>query len=90
MMKTLTEAGNVFKDLRDVKLYPSVGMKKQPPVHLRANFGQEPFVFDIDGMVKVGARSLEIYTGKLTIRSMKEHRFSHRLTPPAPINCNPG
>lgn len=28
-------------------------MKKQPRVHLKANFGQEPFVFDIDGMVKV-------------------------------------
>jgi len=49
----LTELGNAFHDLRHVKLYPSVGMKKQPPVHLRANFGQEPFVFDIDGMVRV-------------------------------------
>ena len=61
---TLTETGNVFNDLRDVKLYPSVGMKKQPPVHLRANFGQEPFVFDIDGMVKVGFGSSETYSGR--------------------------
>ncbi|KAJ5175552.1 Ran-binding protein [Penicillium canariense] len=44
--------GNAFHELRNVKLYPSVGMKKQPPVHLKANFGQEPFMFDIDGMVK--------------------------------------
>ncbi|KAJ5096306.1 SPla/RYanodine receptor SPRY [Penicillium alfredii] len=44
--------GNAFHELRNVKLYPSVGMKKQPPVHLKANFGQEPFVFDIDGMVR--------------------------------------
>ena len=36
-----------------MKLYPSVGMKRQPPVHLKANFGQEPFMFDIDGMVTV-------------------------------------
>lgn len=36
-----------------MKLFPCVGMKKQPPVHLTANFGQQPFVFDIDGMVKV-------------------------------------
>ena len=36
-----------------MKVYPSVGMKKQPPVHLAANFGQQPFMFDIDGMVKV-------------------------------------
>ncbi|KAF9886410.1 hypothetical protein FE257_011442 [Aspergillus nanangensis] len=44
--------GNAFRDLRNVKLYPSVGMKKQPPVHLAANFGQQPFMFDIDGLVK--------------------------------------
>lgn len=28
-------------------------MKKQPPVHLVVNFGQQPFMFDIDDMVKV-------------------------------------
>lgn len=50
---TLIEVGNAFHDIRDVKLYPSVGMKKQPPVHLKANFGQDPFIFDIDAMVKV-------------------------------------
>lgn len=37
-----------------MKLYPSVGMKKQPNVHVSANFGQQPFIFDIDGFVKVG------------------------------------
>lgn len=45
--------GIAFHDLQTAQLYPSVGMKKQPPVHLKANFGQEPFVFDIDGMVEV-------------------------------------
>jgi hypothetical protein len=45
--------GNAFRELRNLKVYPSVGMKKQPPVHLVANFGQQPFMFDIDGMVKV-------------------------------------
>ncbi|CAG8309963.1 unnamed protein product [Penicillium salamii] len=49
----LTGSGNAFHELRNVKLYPSVGMKKLPPVHLKANFGQEPFVFDIDSMVRV-------------------------------------
>ncbi|THC98715.1 hypothetical protein EYZ11_001778 [Aspergillus tanneri] len=44
--------GNAFRELRNVKVYPSVGMKKQPPVHLAVNFGQQPFMFDIDGMVK--------------------------------------
>ncbi|KAL4878261.1 hypothetical protein BJY04DRAFT_209332 [Aspergillus karnatakaensis] len=44
--------GNAFRELRNFKVYPSVGMKRQPPVHLSANFGQQPFMFDIDGMVK--------------------------------------
>ncbi|MCJ1245890.1 Ran-binding protein 9 [Trapelia coarctata] len=42
--------GNAFRDLKDIKLYPSVGAK-QPGAHLRANFGQMPFMFDIDGMM---------------------------------------
>lgn len=47
------DTGNAFRELRSVKLFPCVGMKKLPQVHLTANFGQQPFVFDIDGMVKV-------------------------------------
>ena len=43
---------NAFKDLRDIKLYPSIGMKR-PHAHLSVNFGQKPFVFNIDGMVSV-------------------------------------
>lgn len=44
--------GNAFRDLKNVKLFPSIGVKKQPGVHLIANFGQRPFIFDIDGMVR--------------------------------------
>ena len=44
--------GNAFRDLKDIKLYPSVGAKR-PGAHLRVNFGQSPFIFDIDGMVAV-------------------------------------
>ena len=36
----------------DVPYYPTVGMKK-PGEALRANFGQEPFAFDIDKMMQV-------------------------------------
>ncbi|KAK2784465.1 hypothetical protein FQN52_007169 [Onygenales sp. PD_12] len=43
--------GNAFRELRNVKLYPSVGVKKYPGAHLRANFGQFPFIYDIDGMM---------------------------------------
>ncbi|KKZ67732.1 hypothetical protein EMCG_06599 [[Emmonsia] crescens] len=43
--------GNAFRELRNVKLYPAVGVKKQPTTHLKANFGQFPFIYDIDGMM---------------------------------------
>jgi hypothetical protein len=47
----LIQAGTAFRDLKpDVPYYPTVGMKK-PGETLRANFGQEPFAFDIDKMV---------------------------------------
>jgi hypothetical protein len=46
-----SNAGIAFRDLkRDVPYFPTVGMKK-PGETLRANFGQEPFAFDIDKMV---------------------------------------
>ncbi|KAJ9156493.1 SPRY domain-containing protein [Pleurostoma richardsiae] len=42
--------GNAFREVKG-ELYPSVGLKKNGE-HIRANFGQTPFVFDIDGMMK--------------------------------------
>jgi hypothetical protein len=41
--------GTAFREIKG-KLFPSVGMKK-PGEHIRVNFGQSPFVFDIDGMM---------------------------------------
>ncbi len=46
--------GVAFRDVNAERLYPSVGMKK-PGEHLRANFGQLPFVFDIDGLMEVSS-----------------------------------
>ncbi|KAL8675207.1 MAG: hypothetical protein Q9168_000460 [Polycauliona sp. 1 TL-2023] len=43
--------GNAFRDLKDINVYPSVGMKR-PHAQLTVNFGQKPFVFDIDDMIK--------------------------------------
>ncbi|KAL8797024.1 MAG: hypothetical protein Q9195_000795 [Heterodermia aff. obscurata] len=42
--------GIAFKELKDVDLYPSVGMKR-PLAHLSVNFGQKPFAFDIDSLM---------------------------------------
>ncbi|AEO55930.1 hypothetical protein MYCTH_2300271 [Thermothelomyces thermophilus ATCC 42464] len=39
-----------FKDVKG-KLYPIVGLKKKED-HIMANFGQRPFMFDIDGYMK--------------------------------------
>jgi hypothetical protein len=41
--------GTAFREIKG-KLYPSVGMKKAGE-HVRVNFGQSPFIFDIDGMM---------------------------------------
>ncbi|KAI8966622.1 SPRY-domain-containing protein [Daldinia sp. FL1419] len=49
-----TKNGRQFKTaFRDIKgdLYPTVGMKK-PGEHIRVNFGQTRFIFQIDNLVK--------------------------------------
>jgi hypothetical protein len=49
----LTGSGTAFKDIKpDKKYFPIIGMKK-PGETLKANFGQEPFIFDIDKMMRV-------------------------------------
>ncbi|KAH0837667.1 hypothetical protein AYO21_09498 [Fonsecaea monophora] len=43
------DLGICFRELKkDAKLYPTIGMKKHSGVLLAGNFGQRPFVFDID------------------------------------------
>lgn len=49
-------------------------MKKQPPVHLAANFGQHPFMFDIDGMVKV--RSVHLVGGMNITDQIQKEKFA--------------
>ncbi|TVY54765.1 Ran-binding protein 9 [Lachnellula cervina] len=51
---------NAFREIKtNIKLFPSVGMKKSGE-HVRINFGQTPFVFDIDGMMVKKRIRLEI------------------------------
>lgn len=55
----LTIVGAPFKDLKsNVQYYPSIGMKK-PNEALRANFGQEPFAFDIDSIVQAEKAAIQ-------------------------------
>jgi hypothetical protein len=56
----LTPAGTAFRDLKTDKLYyPTIGVKK-PGESLRANFGQEPFAFDIDKMVQAEKMQVQL------------------------------
>ncbi|KAI9887354.1 MAG: hypothetical protein M1823_000870 [Watsoniomyces obsoletus] len=51
--------GTAFRDVpRSKHLFPSVGMKR-PGEHVRANFGQTTFVFDIDRMVAEEKQELD-------------------------------
>ncbi|KAF1955397.1 SPRY-domain-containing protein [Byssothecium circinans] len=51
--------GVAFRDLKTtIPYYPTVGMKK-PNETLKANFGQEPFAFDIDNMVQKEKAAIE-------------------------------
>ncbi|KAL8699021.1 MAG: hypothetical protein Q9201_006244 [Fulgogasparrea decipioides] len=43
--------GTAFRDLKDILVYPSVGMKR-PNAQVTVNFGQTPFVYDIDDMIR--------------------------------------
>ena len=51
--------GHAFKDIKETALYPSVGMKR-PHAHLIVNFGQRPFVFDIDKLIEVSIQYVEL------------------------------
>ncbi|KAI5785931.1 concanavalin A-like lectin/glucanase domain-containing protein [Geopyxis carbonaria] len=50
--KNGVDLGIAFRDIDKGKLFPVVGMKKAGE-HIRANFGQEGFVFDIDNYMKM-------------------------------------
>ena len=45
-------SGTAFHDVVKGKLYPAVSLKK-PGEYVRANFGQTPFVYNIDDLMRV-------------------------------------
>lgn len=63
--------------------YPTIGMKK-PNETLRANFGQEPFAFDIDKMVQDEKAAIQEEINRTEFTSSAasatdETQFIHRL-----------
>ncbi|KAK3325598.1 hypothetical protein B0H66DRAFT_129849 [Apodospora peruviana] len=67
-----------FKDVKG-KLYPTVGLKK-PGDHVLVNFGQRPFMFDIDGYMKkmISENIKSADTSKLA-PSLNETEFIQQL-----------
>ncbi|KAF1924786.1 ran-binding protein [Didymella exigua CBS 183.55] len=76
--------GTAFRDLKaNMPYYPTIGVKKSGET-LRANFGQEPFAFDIDKMVQdeKAAIQKEINLTKFVpsaASAPEETQFIHRL-----------
>ncbi|KAK5201931.1 hypothetical protein LTR16_000948 [Cryomyces antarcticus] len=62
--------GIAFRDIKAQKLFPSVGLKK-PGEHLRVNFGQTPFVFDIDGMVEAEKSLIHREISQVSVTSLQ-------------------
>ena len=67
--------GIAFRELKDIGLYPSVGMKR-PQAHLSVNFGQKPFAFDIDSLVAVRAPKLLQLVHHLQMNRMRKRTLS--------------
>ena len=61
--------GNAFTGLKNVELYPSIGIKKSGE-HLRANFGQHRFAFDIDGMMAEERRHIRNQINQTDVSSL--------------------
>jgi hypothetical protein len=68
--------GIAFKEVKG-KLHPSVGLKKTGE-HVRVNFGQTPFVYDIDGLAKA---SIHFVVFLLTVPHHSLNRFFFSFLP---------
>ncbi|KAG6038225.1 hypothetical protein E4U41_004418 [Claviceps citrina] len=55
--KNGVKLGTAFHDVTRGKLYPAVSLRK-PREHVKVNFGQTPFVFDIDNMMNEQKRKV--------------------------------
>ncbi|EKG18516.1 hypothetical protein MPH_04318 [Macrophomina phaseolina MS6] len=63
--------GVAFRNIPDsLELYPALGVKKNGE-HLRANFGQEPFVFDIDSEYKREQWTIQHEINNTSVASLK-------------------
>ena len=75
------ELGTAFKELKNMRPFPSVGMKKHTGTWIGANFGQRPFIFDIDAMMTRERLKVE-----REIQTTKVAHLRPRLSDHAPVN----
>lgn len=64
--------GTAFRDLKDVNVYPCIGMKR-PQAQMTANFGQRPFVFDIDEMMRLERDTISEEIHATNVSSLHSH-----------------
>ena len=60
-----------FRDLKDLKAFPAIGLKKHTGTLISVNFGQHPFVFDIDDYVKKQERIVQVDIAATGVTSLQ-------------------
>jgi hypothetical protein len=74
------DLGICFRELKkDMKLYPTIGMKKHSGALVTGNFGQRPFVFDIDGKMLSETANVSREISKSRITSLQGQRDENSL-----------
>lgn len=66
LTRGMTKTGFAVQDIPRHKLYPSVSLKKQGE-EILVNFGQEPFVYNIDDLMNVCIQTLVPFHYSLAI-----------------------
>ncbi|KAK5228214.1 hypothetical protein LTR47_000459 [Exophiala xenobiotica] len=74
------DLGICFRELKkDVRPFPTIGMKKHSGALITVNFGQHPFVFDIDDKMETEKSSVAKDIAKAKPSSLQEHRDESSL-----------
>jgi Ran-binding protein 9/10 len=66
------ELDTCFRDLKDVRLFPTVGMKKWSGASVSVNFGQQAFVFDIAGKMKTFREAVQADIAKAKTGALRQ------------------
>ena len=64
-------SGTAFRDIKATRLYPAVGMKRLGE-HVRVNFGQEEFVWDVNTYMAVGSTACRMLSFTNWLRRRKK------------------